>query len=397
MEEDPFGSLVRQCQPTSSQEDRLRTCPFAREDEVFPEDESPSTSVEPTGIVMVSLPDSSKADSSPHEDFRTPPEDSLLESSEEQRKTTAGDALAGQKINGVSDKNDSAAMAVYSCTGTDKTVDLGKDSDNLGFSGVKSTQLIGGGGAVSGVPCSGGVDAVNVSEVSEDELTKYSALRGELNEGHSFEPRPKKLKVSEKNSGLESPNVCLGNNEPVIVETNRNENAGTEVLESEFEEIAEGLGFGEDTMNVGPQLKETEESMGLRKADQLSKNGEGFSVKKNIEDLEKFKYVSSGGINRHGGEDKGFGGRRELPSSISGQAKNVGKESGLGSSSAKHQLLKDLLDALKMAAKKLDDGSEDVDFFETAKRRGMTFPRPRLHMPLFCCCLVLLSNYLSAR
>uniref|UniRef100_A0A5B7B7M1 Uncharacterized protein n=1 Tax=Davidia involucrata TaxID=16924 RepID=A0A5B7B7M1_DAVIN len=365
MEDDPFGSLVRQCQPTSSQEHRLRTCPFAREDEVFPEDQSPSsdpnqTSIEPTGIFMVSLPDSSKNDSSPHEDFQTPPEDSLLASSEEQRTTTAVEALAGQKINAVSDHNDSEAMAVDNCcTGTEKTVDLGKDSDNLGFSGEKLTQVIGAGVAVSGADCSRGVDAVRVSEVSEDELTKCSVKRRELNEGVSFESQSKKLKLSEKNSGLESPNVCLGNNEPVIVET-----TGTEVLESEFEEIGEGLGFGEDRMNVDSQLQE-----------------KGASVRKNIKDLDKFKYVTSGGINRHSEKDKGVRGRRELPFSISGQTKNVGRESGLGTSPAKHKLLKDLLDALKMVAKELDDGSEDVDFLETAKRRGMTFPRPRWWPP----------------
>ncbi|KAA8522169.1 hypothetical protein F0562_012842 [Nyssa sinensis] len=255
-------------------------------------------------------------------------------------------------------------------------VDLGKDSDNLGFSGVKLMHGIDSGDDVSGAGYSCSFDGDRVNDVSEKELKKCRMRQGELNEGCSFESQLKKLKVTEKNSGLESPNVCLG------TETNRKENAGTEVLQSEFEGIGEGLGLGKDTMNVGSPLKETEEDGGLGKADKVSKNGDGQgSVRKNIEDPEKFRYVASGDVNCHGGKNKGVGGRRELPSTISGQAKNVGGESGQDTPSAKHQLLKDLLDALKMVAAELDDGSEDVDFLETAKRRGMTFPRPRWWPP----------------
>ncbi|KAI3820262.1 hypothetical protein L1987_07806 [Smallanthus sonchifolius] len=70
---DKFASLlIPNCQRTASQEEKLQSCPFARESKVLPDDIQLSSSTEEaseqaTGIEMVSLPDS-------FDEYQTPPE-----------------------------------------------------------------------------------------------------------------------------------------------------------------------------------------------------------------------------------------------------------------------------------------------------------------------------------
>ncbi|KAI3685979.1 hypothetical protein L1987_79648 [Smallanthus sonchifolius] len=70
---DKFASLlIPNCQRTASQEEKLQSCPFARESKVIPDDIQSSSSTEEapeevTGIEMVSLPDS-------FDEYQTPPE-----------------------------------------------------------------------------------------------------------------------------------------------------------------------------------------------------------------------------------------------------------------------------------------------------------------------------------
>ncbi|KAL6968712.1 hypothetical protein U1Q18_034506 [Sarracenia purpurea var. burkii] len=391
-EDDPFGRIIKRCQLVSSREDILRSRPFARESEVFPDgdEESPSLKlfeipVDATGIVMVSLPESStsKHESPPEdsqtasEDFQTPPEDSLPSGSEEQRPPA--DAVDTRK------GSDETLVVDEGLTDAGRAVDLGKDSDNLGFSEGNATLVIdGGGGGVLDAHNSRGVDAVVALEVFESKLEEFIVLKRKSSlvcDDISFEHAPKKPKVSDKISGgFEPPRDRSGDDAPMSMGTKGNENANTEVIDLDVEEIGEGL--GEDKVYADLSLKKTQAGLAAREGDDVRKNGNGGLARKHIEDLDKFKFVGSSGINRSQKGTVNVGGRRELPFSISGHAKNRGGDAGLEASAAKNQLLKDLLAALKMVAGELDDGpGEDVDFLETAKKKGMTFPRPRWWPP----------------
>ncbi|KAL6979791.1 hypothetical protein U1Q18_021446 [Sarracenia purpurea var. burkii] len=358
-EDDPFASLIKRCQPTTSQEDILRSCHFSRESEVFPnnDDESPSLKpfgipVDATGIIMVSLPETPK-------NFQTPPEGSLPAGSEEQRPPVpAVDTHSGPQ---------ETTAVKKSCTDAGRTIDLSKDSDDLGFSEGNPTLVIDG-GVVLDVDSSRGVDAVVVREVFESDCI-------------SFEPAPRKRKVSdEKFEGFEPPRARIGDDAPLITGTNCIENANTEDLHLEVEEIGERL--GEDKVYVELSPKETEASVEPREDDDVHKNANGGLAWKRVKDLDKFKFVGPSGINRSQKGIANVGERRELPSSISGHAKTLGVEAGSEDLEVKNRIMKGLLDALKMVAGELDDDSgEDVDFLEIAKRRGMTFPRPRWWPP----------------
>ncbi|XAR54895.1 hypothetical protein NMG60_11030225 [Bertholletia excelsa] len=366
---DPFGSIVSRCQPTSSQEDILRLCPFARESEVFPGDdeESPSSPaacgipVESTEIMMVSPPESPREKSPPHEEFQTPPEGSLPASSEEQRSAAeAFDTRSGEQFHGVGGGENVAVDR--GCTASEGVVDLGKDSANLGLSGVKPGQRRdrGGGEGLDAVR-SLGVEKVIASEAFESESEKFKVLRGKSSlvcHDISCESVPKKLKLSDP------PNTSASDTEPLIIETFPDENTNTEAIHLEVEEIG---GRCEDNVYVKVPVRESKSGESV---------SEGSRLHKNVEDLDKFKYDSSISV-IPSKNISDVGSRRELPSSISGRANNAGIEMRSSTSDAKSQGWKDLLYALKMVAKEKDNGfDEGADFLQTAKRRGLIFPRP---------------------
>ena len=111
---DPFAPITELSHVSASQEDRLHRCPFAFESN----DDEKEEHVESTGILMVSLPESSSA----QDVFQTPPEGSVLPSSEEQWLMALDHHPDQLEVDGPHD-----------------AVDLGKDSD-LGFSEVELTQ-----------------------------------------------------------------------------------------------------------------------------------------------------------------------------------------------------------------------------------------------------------------
>ncbi|XP_057478544.1 uncharacterized protein LOC130765945 [Actinidia eriantha] len=252
-EDDPFGSLMKQCLPTSFQEDFLRTCPFARQSEVFSGDgngDSPSLGplgipVSSTGIVMLSPP----------EDFLTPPEDSIPAPSDEQMPPPPAvivDALSSRR---------EAFAAIEICTDSERSVDLGKDSDNLGFSETNSTQMISGGDGFF-VAC----------EYFERELEKFVFFRREsssLCKEIAFKSRSKRLKVSGEILGdYEPPRELACDNELLIRETIHQEDANTEVVDLEAE-IGEGL--GEDKVFVDLPMRETDVGVAVNKGTEVQK------------------------------------------------------------------------------------------------------------------------------
>ncbi|CAI9759474.1 unnamed protein product [Fraxinus pennsylvanica] len=103
---------------------------------------------------------------------------------------------------------------------------------------------------------------------------------------------------------------------------------------------------------------------------------------KSAEEIEKFKCVPSAAVvgrkgkERIGGGGVSVNGKRELPPSIKGKEKNVRGEEVVENVRSKNELLMDLLEVLKVKV-----GVEEVDFLKTAKRRGLTFPKPRWWPP----------------
>ncbi|CAK9184977.1 unnamed protein product [Ilex paraguariensis] len=170
----------------------------------------------------------------------------------------------------------------------------------------------------------------------------------------------------------------------MIVDDSPDGIAQTEVKLSS-KETGGGLGLNEDTMNVDLPMKgQPEEGVMLGTCKRMRSNGKGGLGSKIIEDIDKFKYVGSAGFDQYRkekGDSVGVGARRELPFSMREQEKKVSEGKGSRGDPAKKKALNDLLDALRMVIGDVEDGSEGVDFLETAKRCGMIFPRPRWWPP----------------
>lgn len=94
---------------------------------------------------------------------------------------------------------------------------------------------------------------------------------------------------------------------------------------------------------------------------------------KRIEEIDQFRYIDEGDVERRQkGRTgaSGSAGRRQLPASMKEKEKNV------GAGERKSGLL-EFLDVLKVVVDDMHGGIGDVDFLETAKRRGLIFPRAR--------------------
>lgn len=386
---------------------------------------------------MLSLPETSDDDNNtPHEDdgeeFHTASErsQSLLASSEEQGPVIAAIDL-DRKIDGSVEE-----IVNECCADEERAVDLDKDNDNLGSPEPKSpvevasdtgeendslgfreskspAEISGGDGEVDGVE--------QPSDVFECQLKKFRVFD--------------ETDVSEK-LGVRDGTIDSDKPKMVEFETDPNANGDTEVLESGFEEDCEGLvdWMNENTVNVvnvmpvngytqhvcenatkniddpdksGVCENATKNIVDLdnsgvcenaatnvddldksgvcenvtKNIEDLDKSGVCENATKNIEDLDKFKYVHSGSVDQCA---KGrVGVKRELPFSIRTKEKNVGVSKSGSSNSVNDRILNDLFHVLKMVVTKFDDGYEDPDsdFFKTAKRRGLSFPRPRWWPP----------------
>ncbi|KAL3497576.1 hypothetical protein ACH5RR_040308 [Cinchona calisaya] len=100
------------------------------------------------------------------------------------------------------------------------------------------------------------------------------------------------------------------------------------------------------------------------------------AICRNIEEIDQFKCKGSG----HGGDQSWkevVRRRRELPISMRGKGNDAEGKERVGNVDVKNLSWKELLDALDVILGKVDDDSEDMDFLEVAKRRGITFPQPR--------------------
>ncbi|KAL3843371.1 hypothetical protein ACJIZ3_000774 [Penstemon smallii] len=156
------------------------------------------------------------------------------------------------------------------------------------------------------------------------------------------------------------------------------------------------IGENQEMVKDGESLKEVEASKGKKVCENSDSNG-SLGSSKIDEEIAGTKSILGNGCNGKRGDsgDGGFeetkvtkdsakgkgvlinGKRRQLPASMKGKVQNVVKET-VGTKSG----LLQLLNALKLVAGNTGgDDCEDVDFLETAKKRGMTFLRPRWWPP----------------
>lgn len=158
------------------------------------------------------------------------------------------------------------------------------------------------------------------------------------------------LKRKQADSQFTSSSVCLGETEPIVIESEDDEIAETEVVDLSVEENCGKLGerVSEDTENV---------RLG----------------RKNVEDLDAFRYVSSGGVDTRGGRN-GVSARRQLPNSFKEPEENEGlwvPRRSLRDT----ETFKGLVCA---AAARMDSGDNtDTDYMKVAKERGLIFYQPR--------------------
>ena len=407
--EDPFHSFAEPCHISSSQEDLLRNCPLKFQPNDGTGDDSQSSGgvrVESAGIIMLSLPESTNDESAALDEFQTPPEEVQPASSAEQR-TPAADRKNEVRVD--DDKEDRVA-ADLSCTDGAATIELGKDSD-LGFSEPTSAVKV---VAVSYV-------GLGTSEVSESVVEKFRVLPRESPEA-SDEPPSKKPKICEEKLDTGSPKgsaeIVLLNSikspkspsksplkSPQILNTNsvtpdycdtlsppNNQGNGTIWLEdspakkklcfpeSEFEDAGGVSGLGENPMKTDSDVDVTKgEGVENGKSNELQSMIGRDYVRKNIEDLEKFKYIVRSVRNGPPLLSEVSQGRRELPLSIRGPLEDAASDLVIGN---REEFM--VLDVLKILCGECDwnpEETEETDILETAKRRGMTFPRPRWWSP----------------
>lgn len=168
----------------------------------------------------------------------------------------------------------------------------------------------------------------------------------------------KRKKVDSQFTGCDD---CLGETEPIVIESEDDEIAETEVVDLSAEENCVKLGerVTEETENV---VKHAE-----------CETSRGHLGRKNVEDLDAFKYVSSGGVDTRGGRTGVFA-RRQLPNSFKEPEENEGlwvPRRSLRDT----ETFKGLVCA---AAASIGNGDNtDTDYMKAAKECGLIFYQPR--------------------
>lgn len=339
--DDPYGWLIKLCQPTSSQELKLQTCSFAGEPD-FPSDcfdsmatSAPGTSPLDTMRIVISSPpetDSQKSssidkgDTQENDNFLTPPESHIPSSSSSQedrqrlKPATLGDAIGSDSVvaETMFDPDDGRVANKVS-------INLGEGDRNLGFSDTGKT--------VSHAEDSDGQHLDSANDVGEigrfqGELKRFSTSNSELDE-----PMSKKIRVTEQSMDSE-------------INDKMNDD---KIIDLDAEEIDEEIHFDKgksvDVHTLGEK-------------DAFNGNGDGKGVDNSPKE----------GVGRDS---------QNLPPSIRGneEDKQVGEDSRYVK--VKKASWTEIVNALEVIFGKEDDGSEDIDLLEAVKRRGITFPKPR--------------------
>ncbi|KAL2525211.1 Uncharacterized protein Adt_10265 [Abeliophyllum distichum] len=272
------------------------------------------------------------------------------------------------------------------------------------------------------------------------ELKKIRVLEGQRKEESSFkkyrvsvnldlrrrneESLLKKFRVSER-LDLECKRLtkCLGKTKPTVIKIKRGEDLnGSEVIDLESEEFGEKTqrdklgvshvkicaesggvadkgesqkidecrgGSKNTKLQIDDLCEKVVENSENRKSGKITEGEKAYNNvdgdrcldrAKNVAEVEKLKYVPSAADVGKRREDRvgragvSVGGRRELPSLIKGTENNARGNEEAGNVETKNEVL---MNFLKVLIRDVDRDGKDVDFLETAKRRGLTFPQPR--------------------
>ncbi|CAH9118733.1 unnamed protein product [Cuscuta epithymum] len=376
--QDRFSFLINHCIPTPSQEEKLRTCSFARQSEVFPglsgsNSSSPApTSPELTPITMVSLPENGSDEEIPfseNEGFETLPEQGnsmsqpYLFGSEEVRPPTASAALCSQS-DSPWDKRapDSDEEGIEHQT----TVDLGKESDDLGFLEPLDVncELY----APEGSHCAKG------SHKSGFRVCNFE-------DGDNDEYPSKRVRVSGEYLGVGSSTLSVFETQPSAAEVRDDDTVDADLVRKEagnggtYDKVEKGK--GKCSIEGGHNLP-----CSVNGGEKLVRLGEK-TVGGNLmnKDNDTHDNVEKGKVkcSTEGG--------RKLPFSVKGGEKFV----RLGEETVRGNLMnepssspKDLMEVLEMLLEKVDgEGKEGngAGLLETAISRGWDFPKPRWWPP----------------
>nr|GMD78407.1 Kelch repeat-containing protein [Ipomoea batatas] len=381
--EDPLASVSECGEPTSSQKEKLRTCPFARGSEIYPDlSDSLSASATPpqsesTAIQMVSLPDSVSAE---NEEFQTPPEQAYsssqpyLSGSEDLRPPRAAAAFGYQSDS----PGDKQAAPDEDGAEHQGIVDLGTDCDDLGFSEPRVTIAPEGSDSANGV---------RENDFNDSELFKGS----------------KRIRFPEEDLGVDSPTLYVGETEPTAIEIIGDESVNPDGIDLECEEVArekeKKMVNLDSSVNVvvgySRAVCENGNSKGIEgtkeELEVVNSIGKAAKEKEKCNDVanEKGKEKCNDVANEKGkhdvpsAEEKHDSAntkkcRRELPLSIKGG----GNEETRRRVDAKNLTpFKDIMVGLEALLGKADDGRKPESLLETAEKCGWVFPKPRWWPP----------------
>uniref|UniRef100_M1CIZ1 Uncharacterized protein n=1 Tax=Solanum tuberosum TaxID=4113 RepID=M1CIZ1_SOLTU len=331
----PFAGIISNC-VTAADEEELRNCPFTVEFENFPESfTAQSSSLVPSkqfGIIMLSLQAADSIDQNStrkNEGFQTPPEhhnsQTCISGSDDQRPNTVTAVDLPANVSAV----EYTAVDYGDGTEVQVRVDLGKDKDNLGFSKPREITVN---------RCHGGDGSERIDEV-------------EYSEGDIDEPLRKRIRICEKNLGGMQSSI------PQIVV-----DIDAEITDLQVEEIVRNVVVDNNRIKRTVDFAVTE-----------SEDGENhvFHGKKHANGIKESCTACVDGSIR---------GNRELPLWMKGGEKN-GKVEHVGRKAMKEGQFKDIIEVTMVAFGNKNGENKDADFFETAKRRDMFFPRPRWWSP----------------
>ncbi|GAB2296254.1 hypothetical protein Dimus_030381 [Dionaea muscipula] len=413
--DDPFTSVIDHCHCSDSQMDHLNRTQFAREDEF--RSASPAPPSPPAAAVGVAIstpletPHSTKADDTPPaEQYKTPPEEArlFLSSSQEQPQLTATAASAASTFASSSKSEGSISSAVQITEVEVSSVFLNRGSDanaevNLGFLELKRAEMV-------EVVEEG---KVKVREISPSERRRFRVKEGDCPYDRWLnELRRKKLKTSDaegRDLRIEgakiSGDVDEGDGNPLRVSPLRRllpENVhDTEELIMETDNNTEEDGFGEVDEVYSPKKKlefyegddgdydgnsgisgGTEDVQSGDMGDYDDKglaveNGEVNDpdlVQRDAGDGEKFSVI----VGEMEDENENVHRERCEVVSVTGEEELIWNTDNDAATDNFHGGIKSLLEAVKVLAEQMPyNHIGKVDIFETAKRHGMKFPRPR--------------------
>lgn len=308
----PFAGVMRNC-ITAADEEELRNCPFSVEFENFPVTFTSQSSSPATAINLIDQNYTRKT-----EKFQTPPKQhnsqTYISGFRDQIPTTAVDIDSPGNVSAVEDTKADYGDGME----VQVRVDLGKDSDNLGFSKPREITVL-------------------------DEV--------EYAEGNIDEPLRKRIRFCEKNLG------DMQNSIPQIVV-----DIDAEITHLEGEEIIRNEVVDGNRINRTVDFAVAESEDGENHAFRGKKHANGI------------KESCTAGV------DGSIRERRELPLWMRGGEKN-GKVEDVGRQAMKEGQFKDIIEVTMVAFGRKNGENKGADFFETAKRRDMFFPQPRWWSP----------------